>query len=171
MVHRYSHTAPHWVNLLGQNITPESINKHITDINKYFWNNDLLSAWPKEFPGSVKPQLPGVTRWKSQLACIEAFLKYQIHGWNNREAAWSNWERHCNKNSEHEPLFSSSWRSHPTASCCWCYQCSSEWLCWPCWCMPPLAQTSWSPRPCTYKSSFRIIIIIITVCYLTYIDL
>ena len=46
----------------------------ITEISKYFRNHhnpgSLLSA-PK---GSLKPQLPVVTRWNSQLECIRTYL-------------------------------------------------------------------------------------------------
>lgn len=64
----------HWLNLLGQDITPSSLMKHITEVQKYFRNHHRPAAWLKECEGSVKPQLPGDTRWKSQLTCLDTFL-------------------------------------------------------------------------------------------------
>ena len=131
--------VPHWLNLLGLDIFPESIIKHITDINKYFWNHHLPSARLKD-TGNVKPQLPGDTRWKSQLGCIETFLKnrrFMVEITEKHLGQSEKGIRHYKKCSEPEPFLSGSWPSHPTASCCWCYWCSPEWR------MPPLAQTFW----------------------------
>lgn len=44
-------------------------------IQKYFRNHHLPAEWLKEFPESLKPQLPGDTRWNSQLTCINNFIK------------------------------------------------------------------------------------------------
>ena len=64
----------HWLNLLGQDITPPTVIKHIVEVNKYFRNHHIPGALLQEHQGSVKPQLPGETRWKSQLKPIETFL-------------------------------------------------------------------------------------------------
>ena len=66
--------SAHWLNLLGQDITPPTIMKHIVEIQKYLRNHHKPNAWLSEISGSKKPQLPGDTRWKSQLTCIESFL-------------------------------------------------------------------------------------------------
>lgn len=74
----YGCTA-HWLNLLGQDITPSALMKHVVEVQKYFRNHHRPSAWLKECEGSVKPQLPGDTRWKSQLTCLETFLTNRPH--------------------------------------------------------------------------------------------
>ncbi len=66
--------ASHWLNLLGVDITPDSVIKHIVDIQKYFRNHHLPNAWLCDIPGSIKPQLPCETRWKSQMNCLDTFL-------------------------------------------------------------------------------------------------
>ena len=71
--------ASHYFNLVGQDIVnqlgADSIMKHIIEVQKYFRNHHQLGAWLKEFENSIKPQLPGETRWNSQLVCLETFLK------------------------------------------------------------------------------------------------
>ena len=63
------------MNLLGQEITPAAIIKHIVEVQKYFCNHHRPAAWLKQQPNTVKPQLPNDTRWNSQLTCIDTFLK------------------------------------------------------------------------------------------------
>jgi len=65
----------HWLNLLGQDLTPPQIMKHVVEVQKFFRNHHVPSAYLKNFLGSVKPQLPGDTRWKSQLSCLDSFIK------------------------------------------------------------------------------------------------
>ena len=65
----------HWLNLLGQDLTPQTLMRSIVDINKYFRNHHIPSALLNNQPGSVRPQLPGDTRWKSQLNCIDSYMK------------------------------------------------------------------------------------------------
>jgi hypothetical protein len=67
--------SAHLLNLLGEDITPASIMKHIKEVNKYFRNHHKPCAWLAENKDSVKPQLPGDTRWKSQLTCLDTFIK------------------------------------------------------------------------------------------------
>ena len=66
--------SAHMLNLLGDDVTPAPVIKHVKEVNKYFRNHHKPSAWLKDCPGSVKPQLPGETRWKSQMTCIDTFL-------------------------------------------------------------------------------------------------
>lgn len=66
--------ASHWMNLLGQDVTPSQVVNQIVEINKYFRNHHAAGALLGEQKGSVKPQLPGDTRWNSQLDCIQTFL-------------------------------------------------------------------------------------------------
>jgi len=67
--------AAHWLNLLGIDITPQQVIKHVIEINKHFRNHHLPGAWLSCHLGSVKPQLPGDTRWKSQLDCLDSYMK------------------------------------------------------------------------------------------------
>jgi len=67
--------SSHWLNLLGQELTPSPIMKHVVEVNKYFRNHHQPSAWLKEVSDTVKPQLPGETRWNSQLTCIDTFIR------------------------------------------------------------------------------------------------
>ena len=54
--------SSHWLNLLGQQLTPSLIMKHVVEVNKYFRNHHQPAAWLKEVSDTVKPQLPGETR-------------------------------------------------------------------------------------------------------------
>ena len=65
--------AAHWLKLLGHDITPDTIIKHVVEAHKYFRNQHAPSAWLKECKECVSPQLPGSTRWNSQLTCLESF--------------------------------------------------------------------------------------------------
>ena len=49
--------------------------KHVVEINKYFRNHHIPSALLNSCQGTVRPQLPGDTRWKSQLTCIGSYIK------------------------------------------------------------------------------------------------
>ena len=69
----------HWLNLLGQDLTPTQVIKHVTEVNKYFRNHHIPAALLKPQLGSVRPQLPGDTRWGSQLTACETFLKNRTH--------------------------------------------------------------------------------------------
>jgi len=74
--------SSHNLNLLGQSLTPESIMKNVIEVQKYFRNHHAPSGWLQELEGSVKPQLPGDTRWNSQMDCMSSFLRnrqsYQV---------------------------------------------------------------------------------------------
>lgn len=67
--------SAHWLNLLGQDITPTQVINQVVEINKYFRNHHIPGALLAEIAGSVKPQLPADTRWNSQLACTETFIR------------------------------------------------------------------------------------------------
>ena len=62
---------------LGQDVTPQVIVNQINEVNKYFRNHHTPGALLSEFSnqGTVKPQIPCVTRWNSQLECIKIFNK------------------------------------------------------------------------------------------------
>ena len=64
----------HVLNLLGQDLTPAPIMKHIVEVNKFFRNHHVPSAWLKSQLGSKRPQLPSETRWKGQLICLDSYL-------------------------------------------------------------------------------------------------
>ena len=67
--------SSHWLNLVGQEVTPVQVINQIVEINKYFRNHHIPGALLSEISGSVKPQLPCDTRWNSQLHCIQTFIK------------------------------------------------------------------------------------------------
>lgn len=67
--------SAYWLNLLGQDITPSAVMNAIVEVNKYFRNHDQPSAWLRECKGSIKPHLPGDTRWKSQITSLETFIR------------------------------------------------------------------------------------------------
>lgn len=71
--------SSHVTNLLGQDITPSGIMKHVTEIQKFFRNHHLPAAWLKEAQGSHKPQIPGETRWNSQLECLDSYINNRSH--------------------------------------------------------------------------------------------
>jgi hypothetical protein len=67
--------SSHWLNLLGQELTPQLIMKHVVEVQKYFRNHHQPSGWLKELSDTVIPQLPGDTRWNSQLMCVDTFIR------------------------------------------------------------------------------------------------
>ena len=67
--------SAHWLNLLGQDITPFQVINQVVEVNKYFQNHHVPGALLSEMSGSVKPQLQAETRWNSQLKRIETFVK------------------------------------------------------------------------------------------------
>ena len=64
----------HWLNLLGKDLTLDQVMKHVVAVNKYFRNHHIPGALLKNCEGSVKPQLPGDTRWKSQEIALVTYL-------------------------------------------------------------------------------------------------
>ena len=67
--------SAHWLNLLGQYITPAQVINQVVEINKYFRNHHIPGSLLSEIPDSVKPQLPAETRWNSQLTCIDTYIR------------------------------------------------------------------------------------------------
>ncbi|CAL4113663.1 unnamed protein product, partial [Meganyctiphanes norvegica] len=53
--------------------------KQVVDINKYSRSHHIPSALLSDCQGSIRPQLPGDTRWKSKLDCIDSYTKNQAH--------------------------------------------------------------------------------------------
>ena len=53
--------------------------KHVVEEHMYFRNHYKPAAWLKECSKSVKLQLPGDTRWKSQLTSLGTFLNNRPH--------------------------------------------------------------------------------------------
>ena len=49
----------HWLNLLGQDLTPIALMKHVTDINKYFRNHHIPSALLKDCDTAVTSPFRG----------------------------------------------------------------------------------------------------------------
>lgn len=65
--------SAHYLNLLEKEVTPQTVLKHIVEIQKYFRNHHRPHSWLREI-GGKEPQLPNDTRWNSQIDCIETFL-------------------------------------------------------------------------------------------------
>ncbi|KAB7504956.1 hypothetical protein Anas_09603 [Armadillidium nasatum] len=66
--------SAHYINLLEQEVTPNSILKYIIQIQKIFRNHHQPHGWLKE-KGGLMPQIPNDTRWNSQQACINTFIQ------------------------------------------------------------------------------------------------
>ncbi|KAB7500239.1 hypothetical protein Anas_10995, partial [Armadillidium nasatum] len=66
--------SAHYINLLEQEVTPNSILKYIIQIQKFFRNHHQPHGWLKE-KGGLMPQIPNDTRWNSQQACINTFIQ------------------------------------------------------------------------------------------------
>jgi len=66
--------SANWLNLLGQDLTTQSVMKHIVELQKYFRNHHEPCAWLIECLDSRKPQLPGETRRQSQLTCLDRYI-------------------------------------------------------------------------------------------------
>ena len=67
--------SAHWLNLLGQDITPSQVISQVVEVSKHFRNHHVPGTLLNEISGSVKPQLPAETRCNSQLKCIETFIR------------------------------------------------------------------------------------------------
>ena len=66
--------ASHLLNLVAKEIIPSQVISQITEINKYFRDHHVPGSLLSNQKGSVKPQLPVVTRWNSQLDCMHTYL-------------------------------------------------------------------------------------------------
>lgn len=64
----------HFVNLLEQAVSPKQVLSHIAEIQKFFRNNHRAHGLLQQLNG-LMPQLPNETRWNSQNACLDTFLK------------------------------------------------------------------------------------------------
>ena len=69
----------HVFNLLGQDVTPALVMKHIIEIQKFFRNHHVPSSWLKNQLGAIRPQLPNDTRWKGQLQCADTYIKNRVY--------------------------------------------------------------------------------------------
>lgn len=68
--------SSHYLNLVETAVTPNTVLKHIVEIQNFFRNHHQPRGWLIEHNGK-KPQLPNQTRWNSQLDCVDTFL----HNW------------------------------------------------------------------------------------------
>ena len=69
----------HVLNLLGQDLTPASVVKRVTEVNKFFKNHHVPTAWLRDQLGATRPQLPNDTRLKGQLICLDSFLTNRMY--------------------------------------------------------------------------------------------
>jgi hypothetical protein len=65
--------SAHYLNLVRQAVTPDSLMKHIIFINKFFRNHQNAHDWLKEKNGMM-PQLNSDTRWDSQKTCLQTYI-------------------------------------------------------------------------------------------------
>ena len=67
--------SSHLLNLLGQDVTPQQVIHPIVDVStrNHHTPGALLSQFSEQ--STVKPQIPGVTRWNSLLECIRIYNK------------------------------------------------------------------------------------------------
>ncbi|KAB7498582.1 hypothetical protein Anas_06360 [Armadillidium nasatum] len=65
--------SAHYINLLEQEVTPNSVLKYVIQIQKFFRNHHQPHGWLKE--KGLMPQIPNDTRWNSQQACINTFIQ------------------------------------------------------------------------------------------------
>lgn len=66
--------SAHYLNLVEQAVTPNSVIKCVVEINKFFRNHHNAHGWLSQ-KGGLSPQLPNDTRWNSQVDCLESFVK------------------------------------------------------------------------------------------------
>lgn len=77
--------SAHYLNLLGKIVTPQTVLKHIVEIQTYMRNHHIPHGLLKK-KGGVMPQIPNDTRWNSQLACLNTFNRnYLIYREINKE--------------------------------------------------------------------------------------
>ena len=64
----------HVFNLLGIDLTPTAVMKHVVEINKIFRNHHIPSSWLNNHHDAKRPTLPSETMWKGQLMCLESYI-------------------------------------------------------------------------------------------------
>nr|XP_047136633.1 uncharacterized protein LOC124813516 [Hydra vulgaris] len=64
--------AAHLMNLVEKDVTPQTVLKHIVEVQKYFRNVHQPHGWLKAKKG-LMPQLPNESRWNSQAECVRTF--------------------------------------------------------------------------------------------------
>jgi len=65
--------SAHLLNLVGKDVTPQTILHKIIKIQKYFRNVHQAHGWLKEKDG-LMPQIPNETRWNSHPECVRTFV-------------------------------------------------------------------------------------------------
>ncbi|XP_054710424.1 uncharacterized protein LOC129220108 [Uloborus diversus] len=72
--------SAHMLNLCVKDIIPNSLIKHVLEVQKYFRNKHNAHGWLKEKNG-LMPQIPNDTRWNSQDECLRTFI-INFHKYN-----------------------------------------------------------------------------------------
>lgn len=67
--------SSHWLNHMGQEITPAHVISQVVEMNKYFRNHHVPGAFLSEISGSVKSHLRRDTGRKPHLECIATYLR------------------------------------------------------------------------------------------------
>lgn len=70
--------SAHYLNLVENSAAPSGVMSQITVVQRYFRDHHKEGALLKGL-GGVIPQLPNITRWTSQRAALETFIKNHAH--------------------------------------------------------------------------------------------
>ena len=62
------------LHLVEKEVSPRTVLPHVIEVQKFFRNHHQPQGWLREKDG-LKPQIPNDTRWNSQEACMNTFLK------------------------------------------------------------------------------------------------
>lgn len=71
--------SAHYLNLVETAVTPNSVIKHIVEINDFFRNHHQPRGWLMEKENSETPQLPNATPWNSQLDYVNTYIDNWVH--------------------------------------------------------------------------------------------
>ncbi|KAI8794142.1 Transposase [Biomphalaria glabrata] len=66
--------SAHFINLLGEDISPKIAIQDIVDVNKFFLSNAQLTGWLRDKQG-IMPLLPPCSGWHSQYDCLSTFIQ------------------------------------------------------------------------------------------------
>ena len=67
--------SSHYLNLFGSEITVTAIINQVVEVSKYFRNHHVPNSLLAAYKDSVKPVLPGATRWNSQVDCLKSYVR------------------------------------------------------------------------------------------------
>ena len=65
--------SAHYMNLVEKEVTPNTVMKHLVEVQKHFSNVHQTHEWLKE-KGGLAPKIPNATRWNSHLDSVNTFV-------------------------------------------------------------------------------------------------